>query len=197
MLEYRQVLSIHDGRDSLVLGEIDSVFTRGQTFHLPMPSYGSTLRCFPSVWLYLYRSFRRQCERIHTVLTIPIWLRLRLYIRKRACYAPPWVIHGIYSPVPTRVLLRLFCSVLLHLLVLFFLPRPSVPNGLLSPSLYFRLSSCSLLLNAQPFFRPHTTICEERAVKKHVFYACSYRLFRSFESFLAIYRTYSIKSRNC
>lgn len=43
--------------------------------------------------------------------------------------------------------------------------------------LLLRLSSCSLPLSAQSFFRPHSTICEERAVEEHVFYVCSYRLF--------------------
>lgn len=130
-----------------------------------------------SVWVYLYR-FRTgvnasECTQCHHSDMIMV-----AAIRKRACCAPPWVIHGIYSPVPTRVHLRLFCSIPLYLFVPFFLPRSSVPKGLLSPSSYFRFSSRSLLSNAQPFFRPHSTICEERAVEKHVFYACSYRLFR-------------------
>lgn len=121
-------------------------------------------------------SYRRQCERMHIVPPFRYDYGCGYTYESERVAPRHGLFMGYITRFPTRVLLRLFCSVSLSIFL--SLSSSPVPEGLLSPSSYFRFSSRSLPSNAQPFFRPHSTICEERAVEKHVFYACSYRLFR-------------------
>lgn len=123
--------------------------------------------------IYPHRSSQRQCKRESAHSTTIRYDYGRGYTRKRACCGPPWVIHGIYSPVPAPYTCS-YASFALSLCSFSPIPSSFPPAFTFS---FFALSPFIPLPNAA--FRPRSAIRGERAVGEDVFYARGYWLFYS------------------